>query len=48
MGCGKHARYDNRGNQVLRDVAGTAKDRRIRYSADDRPYEIGLGSEAAP
>ena len=40
--------YDNRGNQVLRDVAGSTKDRRIRYSADDRPYEISLGSEAAP
>lgn len=40
--------YDNRGNHTLRDVAGTAKDRRIRYSADDRPYEIGLGSTVAP
>ncbi|MGY0651179.1 RHS repeat domain-containing protein [Luteimonas sp. A537] len=40
--------YDNRGNHTLRDVAGTAKDRRIRYSADDRPYEISLGSAAAP
>jgi RHS repeat-associated protein len=36
--------YDGRGNQTVRDAPGTANDRRIRYSVDDRPYEIAMGS----
>ncbi|WP_202844157.1 toxin TcdB middle/N-terminal domain-containing protein [Luteimonas saliphila] len=35
--------YDIRGNQTLRDQSGTAGDRLIRYSLDNKAYEIVLG-----
>lgn len=35
--------YDGRGNQILRDAAGTAQDRHIAYSIDDRAYAINRG-----
>jgi RHS repeat-associated protein len=36
--------YDTHGNQTLRDAPGTANDRTIRYSVDDKAYEIAMGS----
>lgn len=36
--------YDTRGNQTLRDAPGTANDRTIRYSLDDKPHEIAMGN----
>jgi RHS repeat-associated protein len=36
--------YDGRGNQTMRDAPGTANDRRIRYSLDDKAYRITMGS----
>jgi len=35
--------YDIRGNQTLRDLSGTANDRAIKYSLDDKAHEIALG-----
>jgi RHS repeat-associated protein len=35
--------YDGRGNQTLRDAPGTANDRTIKYSVDDKAYEIAMG-----
>ncbi|SDQ92661.1 FG-GAP-like repeat-containing protein [Pseudoxanthomonas sp. CF125] len=36
--------YDTHGNQTLRDAPGTASDRTIKYSVDDKAYEIAMGS----
>lgn len=36
--------YDHRGNQVLRNAPGTANDRTIAYSLDDKAHEIQMGS----
>ena len=36
--------YDGRGNQTLRDAPGTAADRTIAYSADNKAYQIAMGS----
>jgi RHS repeat-associated protein len=36
--------YDAHGNQTLRDAPGTAADRTIKYSVDDKAYEIAMGS----
>ena len=36
--------YDGRGNQTVRDAPGTANDRTIRYSPDDKAHEIQMGS----
>ena len=36
--------YDHRGNQVGRDAPGTADDRTIAYSVDDKAHEITMGS----
>ena len=35
--------YDGRGNQTLRDAPGTANDRTILYSVDDKAYQISMG-----
>ncbi len=36
--------YDAHGNQTSRDAPGTANDRTIKYSVDDKAYEISMGS----
>ena len=36
--------YDIKGNQVFRDAPGTANDRTIAYSRDDKAHEILMGS----
>jgi len=36
--------YDDRGNQVFRNAPGTANDRTIAYSLDDKAHEILMGS----
>jgi RHS repeat-associated protein len=36
--------YDHRGNQVHRDAPGTANDRSITYSLDDKAHEIQMGN----
>ncbi len=36
--------YDHRGNQVGRDAPGTASDRTITYSLDDKAHEIAMGN----
>lgn len=36
--------YDGRGNQTLRDAPGTASDRTILYSVDDKAHEIAMGA----
>ncbi len=36
--------YDHRGNQAVRDAPGTANDRTIAYSLDDKAHEITMGS----
>ncbi len=36
--------YDAHGNQTLRDAPGTANDRTIQYSVDDKAYDIAMGS----
>ncbi|MGH8077302.1 MAG: RHS repeat-associated core domain-containing protein, partial [Lysobacter sp.] len=36
--------YDERGNQTIKDAPGTAADRTVRYSLDDRAIEIGVGT----
>lgn len=38
--------YGLHGNQILRDAPGTADDRTIRYSLDDKPHEILMGAGA--
>ena len=42
-GNARHYYYDLRGNQTVRDAPGTANDRAIKYSLDDKAYEISLG-----
>ncbi|TQM12258.1 RHS repeat-associated protein [Pseudoxanthomonas sp. 3HH-4] len=36
--------YDMRGNQTLRDAPGTANDRTVKYSVDNKAYEILMGN----
>lgn len=36
--------YDHRGNQISRDAPGTATDRTIQYSLDDKAHEILMGN----
>lgn len=36
--------YDSHGNQTSRDAPGTANDRTIKYSVDNKAYEITMGS----
>ena len=36
--------YDSKGNQVFRDAPGTANDRAIAYTLDDKAHEIQMGS----
>jgi hypothetical protein len=36
--------YDHRGNQVHRDAPGTASDRSIAYSLDDKAHQIQMGN----
>jgi RHS repeat-associated protein len=46
-----HFAYDDRGNQTSKfrlDTPGTSKDRFVRYSLDDKGYEIALGNLASP
>ena len=36
--------YDTHGNQTLRDAPGTANDRTVKYSVDNKAYEILMGN----
>ncbi|MGY0612080.1 hypothetical protein [Luteimonas sp. A501] len=40
--------YDSQGNQTVRNAAGTAQARTIRYSADNKAYAIMRGTTSAP
>ncbi|NZA25048.1 VCBS repeat-containing protein [Luteimonas sp. SJ-92] len=39
-----HYYYDARGNQTSRDAPGTANDRTVHYSLDDKAHEVRLGN----
>ena len=43
VGGGRSYAYDVRGNQTVRDMPGTASDRTIAYSLDDKAHQIDLG-----
>ncbi len=45
---GTSFQYDARGNQTFKDAAGTINDRTIRYSVDDKAYEILKGDPNSP